>query len=184
VSWDAGNLPGGLPGRQVPVYVQSHALRRLHERVTIPYADPWLEPWLATSLAEPVIVERSGDGWLVEYRIQNYRLGYLVVTSAQEHDTRERCVAVRTFKLLTMSGTPEARLLERRLRLSRLDIDWLRLHKLESFTHTDLRTDPVLRQLLEECGFGHLFELAEKQDFAPEQTTLAAEVRKYLRLAA
>jgi hypothetical protein len=178
VTWDGSLLPGGQPGRQYPLYVQSHALRRLHERVRLPFVDPWLDPWLGNSLAEPNIVERHGADLLVEYRIKTWRLGYLIATPLQD------CVAIRTFKLLTMENTPERRKLERKLRVSKPDVDWLRLNKLESFTHTDLRSDPLLRRLMEECGCGHLFQLAEQHDFAPQPTALAAEVRKYLRLAA
>jgi hypothetical protein len=183
VSWD-GSVPlGGQPVRTYPVYVQSHALRRLRERVRLPHVEPWLEPWLGDSLAEPNVVERQGADLLVEYRIKHWRLGYLIATPARDQDG-EACVAVRTFKLLTMGNTPEARKLERKLKLSRPDVNWLRLHELESFTHTDLRSDPLLRRLMEECGCGHLFRLAEEHDFAPQPKALAAEVRKYLRLAA
>ena len=65
-----------------------------------------------------------------------------------------------------------------------MEVHWLRLNELESFTHTDLRSDPLLRRPMDECGCGQLFQLAEKHDFAPQPKALAAEVRKYLRLAA
>jgi hypothetical protein len=182
VSWDGGTFPGGTPGREYPVYVQSHALRNLHERVGRPVrgAGPWLESWMGDALVAPKIAERQGADLLVEYWLKSYKLGYLVVTPVDG----QGCIVVRTFKLLTMENTPEARKLERKLKLSRPDVNWLRLHELESFTHTDLRRDPLLRRLMEECGCGHLFKLAEEHDFAPQPKALAAEVRKYLRLAA
>lgn len=202
ISWSAGQLdrsaagaeataPGAGEGdlAQYPVYVQSHALRQLRQRVNLPAAAPYLEAWLAESLAEPRIVERqeSGGGGhdlLVEYRVKDYRLGYLVVTPLDD------LVAVRTFKFLTMQHTPEARMLERQLRLKRRDVDWLGLHELTAFTKTDLSDDPVLRPLLDACGCGHLFALAREDrddggiDYAPQPKALAAEVKRYLRLAA
>ena len=93
------------------------------------------------------------------------------------------CVVVRTFKFLTMEHTPEARALHRQLRLTRRDVDWLGLSELAAFTQTDLSADPVLRPLLESCGCGHLFAMRE-EDLVPAPKPMAAEVRRYLRLAA
>jgi hypothetical protein len=168
MNWDDGR----------PIYIQSHALRHLRERLNLPQVGQYIEAWLCESLKEPKVVERQGEDLLVEFRIREHRVGYLVVTPTED------AVAIRTFKFLTMENTPEARKLERKLKLSRPDVNWLRLHELESFTHTDLRSDPLLRRLMEECGCGHLFQLAEEHDFAPQPKALAAEVRKYLRLAA
>lgn len=173
VGWNGGQIGG--EGR--PVYVQSHALRQLHERVNLPAMGPYLHSWLAESLDSPNVVERQGDDLLVEYRIHDHRLGYLVVTPLED------VVAVRTFKFLTMENTPEARKLRQRLRLTRRDVDWLGLHELAAFTRTDLCEDPLLRALMEECGCGHLFSLAD-DDVVPTPRAYAAEVRRYLRLAA
>ena len=184
VSWTGRQLGHGDPAARYPVYVQSHALRQLRDRANLPGATPYLEAWLGESLADPRVVERQGrDDLLVEFRVDVHRLGYLVVTPLPE------LVAVRTFKFLTMERTPEARALERHLRLTRRDVDWLGLHELSAFTRTDLRSDPVLRPLLEACGCGHLFELAAAQasaagPLAAPPTPLAAEVRRYVRLAA
>jgi hypothetical protein len=132
---------------------------------------------LAESLSDPRIVEREGQDLLVEYRLKQHRMGYLVVTALED------VAVVRTFKFLTMDRTPEARMLEERLRLTRRDVDWLGLHELTAFTQTDLRQDTVLRELMEACGCGHLFEL-DHVDYAPEPKAYAAEVRRYLRIAA
>jgi hypothetical protein len=109
-----------------------------------------------------------------------------VVTPLQDWAGKGGLVAVRTFKFLTMENTPEARLLRERLRLTRRDVDWLGLHELAAFTQTDLCDDPVLRPLMEACGCGHLFALAEAGEgaFAPEPKPFAVEMRRYLRIAA
>ena len=202
LSWDGSALDGTALGRAatvercVPVYAQAHALRNLHARVNLPKAAPYLEYWLHKSLAEPIVVERDGSDLLVEFRVMGYRVGYLIVTPVLDQPNgaaapgapgaEAGCVVVRTFKFLTMERTPERRKLEQRLKLTRADVDWLRLHELATFTRTDLRDDPVLRPLLESCGCGHLFELAESgaADFIPQSQPFAAELKKYLRLAA
>ena len=67
-----------------------------------PSAARYLEAWLAVSLAEPLIVERTGgNDLLVEFRVREDRIGYLICTVLAD------VVAVRTFKFLTMEGTPE-----------------------------------------------------------------------------
>jgi hypothetical protein len=180
LSWTGEQLGQGDPEKQYPIYVQSHALRQLHRRVNLPPAAPYLEAWLAESLINPCIVERQGNDLLVEYRIHEHRIGYLIATPLAEEGG---VVAVRTFKFLTMDHTPEARLLEKKLRLTRRDVDWLGLHDLAAYTQTDLNADPVLRPLLEACGCGHLFAVA-KDDYAPQPKAFAGEVRRYLRLAA
>lgn len=177
LSWNGEHL-NRARDREYPVYAQSHALRQLHDRLNLPSVAPYLEHWMYASLKEPRIVQRHRSHLLVEYRVQQDRLGYLVVTAHEDF------VLVRTFKFLTMEHTPEAQLLRQRLRLTRCEIDWLGLSQLSAFTETDLRDDPELRALLEDCGCGHLFELAEMEDCAPEPKAFAQEMRRYLRLAA
>jgi hypothetical protein len=166
--------------RPMPVYVQGHALKRLHERVNLPTAKPYLESWLAESLSKPRVVERQGSRGqhlVVEYRIGKHRFGYLIMT------VMRRMAVVRTFKFLTMSSTPEGKKLEKRLRITRADVDHLGLHELDAFTQTDLSADPELRWLLKRCGCGHLFEL-EPQDYAAQPKAVAADVKRYLKRAA
>lgn len=170
-------------GAEWPVYVQSHALKQLRERLNAyAYAD-WAEHWLHESLRQPKIVSRlPGGGLLVAYEVQGKRLGYLVVTAA------EGLVGVRTFLFLTMAQTPEGRLLEKRLKLTRDEVTYWRLHELSRFTQTDLKDDPELRRLFDECGCGHLFELNEHAHaIAPAAgriTPVAAELKQYVGVAA
>ena len=178
LSWTSDQLPSIPPGLELPVYVQSHALRQLQTRLDHRRAGPYLHCWLGESLSEPNIVRRvSGGDLLVEYRLCEHRFGYLVVSQLKG------AIVVRTFLFLTMQQTPEARKLERKLRLTQRDIDWLRLSELSAFTETDLRHDAQLREIFAACGCGHLFELDE-EDYAQVPTPHAAEVRRYLGLAA
>ena len=163
-------------GQALPVYAQSHALRQLRTRVDLPTYAAWLEHWLHESLTRPTIVERWPNGdVLVAYCVDGSRLGYLVVTPLADR------VVVRTFLFLTMAPSPEARQLEQQLRLRRGDVNWLGLHELSAFTRSDLVDDDTLRPMLDACGCGHLFDLA---DFDPAPRALAETMRQYLRLAA
>ena len=177
VSWTREQLDRRHGPESYPVFVQGHALLNLHARVNLPSSATVIESWLSESLREPNIVERQGRDLLIEYRLDGYRLGYLIATPLDD------CVVVRTFKFLTMEGTPEAKMLRSRLGLTRRDIDWLRLDELSAFTQTDLSSDFELCVLFEQCGCGHLFEVGGI-DFSAAPRPYAADVRKYLCIAA
>jgi hypothetical protein len=177
ISWTAAHMGRAAQDEEYPVYVQGHALRQLHRRLNFPSLLPVIESWLAESLRDPRIVDRQGADLLVEYRVAERRLGYLICTPC------DGMIIARTFKFLTMEGTPEARKLRARLGLGRRDIDWLRLDELTAFTGSDLGWDDELRELFTECDCGHLFELDE-MDFLSTPRSYATDVRRYLRLAA
>ena len=182
VDWLTWSGPASVAPAGVPVYVQSHALHQLRERLNLPAAGPYLEVWLDHSLAQPRVTEQAGKDVLVEYRLRGERVGYLAVTPLPD------AVVVRTFLFLTMEPSPEARALSRRLRLSRVDTGWLGLNDLAAFAKSDLAGDPVLRRTLEACGCGHLFAFADGADgadgAADPPVAKAAEVRRYLGMAA
>lgn len=161
----------------IDVYVQRHALMRLHTRLNLPPAAPFLEAWLEQSLANPKVVARRGQHLMIEYRIREHRLGYLIAFYTKKY------LAVRTFKFLTMKSTPEGRRLEKRLKISRQGVNHLKLHTLNAFTQTDVRDDPELRWLLTKSGCGHLFEL-DPSCYPPEPKPFAMEIRAYRRAAA
>jgi hypothetical protein len=177
VTWRSGDL--GLPGagRDLPVYAQHHTLRRLHERLgTAAGPRYFLEHYLWRSLREPRVVDRDGEDFLVEYRVGERRLGYLVARPLPDK------VVVRTFLFLTMQGTPEARLLFQKLRLKRPDIEHNHLDRLEYFQNSDLADDPELVELLTKCGCGHLLAQADVEDQSDWITGVASELRRYLGL--
>ena len=135
---------------------------------------PAVHFWMWASLRFPFITAAEGDRFTVEYRILEWRLGYLYARRTAEG------IVVTTFVFLTMEGTPEARLLYDKLRLRRSDIAYQDLDKLATFTRTDLLDDPELRVILEQCGCGHLTGI--KALLGQECRAYAGEFRKYLRL--
>lgn len=168
----------GLGGEEPwPVYVQTHALRQLHERLDVEGCEGGMEHYMARSLENPNVVKREANGdLLVEMRLNECRTGYLVVTPV------EGKLVVRTFLLLTMRGTPEGDRFYERFRLGRGEAEWLRLHHLSSFTRTDLQKDGELRAMLEECGCGDLLKLRFDEDLSPLTDGYAAELRKFIGL--
>jgi len=156
-----------------PVYVQSHAIRNLHERVSIG-DDGLVHDAMWHSLCSPNVTQNQKGEYLIEYRLCDYKLGYFVA------EVVERSILVTTFLFLTMQGTPEAISLFDRLRLRRPDIEQLGLDSLANYLFTDLQKDSELVGMLEACGCGHLIKLAEPDMHLDRQSSYARDVRKYL----
>ncbi|MEI6297611.1 MAG: hypothetical protein WCO84_08325 [bacterium] len=141
----------GQGDKELPVYVQSHVLHRLEER--LPQV-PLLQYWLYKSIMEPKIAYVDGN-YLIEYRANRYKLGYLPISIIDEK------VIVRSFLFLTMQGTPEAKLLRQKLNLIRHNIENLKLDDLSQFVTTDIFDDPDLKKVLIECGCEDLSKLRD-----------------------
>ena len=183
ISCTAGQL--GLKGDSAyPVYILSHALDRVEERMRIGLMDPE-EPTCAyllgafnrfacDAVTNPRIT-RTDDGTLLfEYRFAEHKLGYLVA------DLVDNAILIRTFLLLTMQGTPEAAMLYERCRLDRRSIEWLYLDSLNAIFGSDLADDSDLQQLLSECGCESLLEFARTHPC--HSKGMAEECRKFLML--
>ncbi len=142
-------------GRSYPVFLQSHALCQLRERLApslIP--EVALQIGLICSLDEPAVAEARGDGFLIAFQYGGVRVGYLTARLVGDK------LVVTTFLLLTMEGTPEGRLLRQKLRLSRRDIEYERLDRLETFLSPDVLADKELVKVLEASRCGSLLALA------------------------
>jgi len=149
VAWNARDC--GFPDdpREYPVFMQSHVLEQAEKRA--PCTKPIFP--IVSSLTNPKFLRISDDHFLVEYRHLTYKLGYFVAVRLAD------CVLLKTFLFLTMQGTPESDLLYRNLRLTRSDIEYLKLDELAAFRDPDVRNDPALVELLNDCGCGHLLTL-------------------------
>ncbi|MBI3725359.1 hypothetical protein HY251_15610 [bacterium] len=164
------------PPRKLPVYVQSHALERLRERIEGRTLEGHRHMWLFMSFKEPKVTRREKDGeFLLEFRWSTTRLGHVLVTIVND------VALVRTFLFLTMSGTPEATRLRQKLKLARKDIDRFELASLNTFLVSDLRDDPELVRMFDDCGIGHLFTFIPAEG-EPEMQ-IAGELRRHFGLA-
>jgi hypothetical protein len=156
-----------------PLYVQSHAIRNLHERMPIG-DDGFVHDSMWQSCSSPKVTQNHKGEYLIEYRFFDYRLGYFVA------EVVEQSILVTTFLFLTMQGTPEAISLFDRLRLRRPDIEQLGLDSLGNYLFTDLQKDSELVSMLEACGCGHLLKLAIPETQPEWKSGYARDVRKYL----
>lgn len=136
------------------IYLQSHALIRLYERLD------GLDRALIHSNLLYSLQQFSGriykDQNLIEYYFQDTKMGYLVL------DFTDQTILIRTFLFLTHNKTPEGDKLAKLAKLSYSDIPYWQMDKLSTFTKSDIGTHPQLRELFEKAGYGPLFEFDSK----------------------
>ncbi len=146
-----------LTDEPMPVYVQSHVLRRLAERIDS--LQPGLTQYnMFESFRDPKVCYDNHHNLMIEYRIFETKAGYFRI------DVIDGKVLVRTFLFLTQGGTPESHLLWKNTGLQKLDTKYLAIDKLSSFMSSEIGGDEHIRKLLVDSGCQSLIELYEKID--------------------
>jgi hypothetical protein len=154
LTWTPGELGIGDSTKPIPVFISDHAVNRLHQRVPIGPLFHILHKMLRRSLEAPRILRGDREGeFLVEAGDPGGKVGYFVVAVTPDF------AFVKTFLFLTMQGTPEARKLRERARLTNKDIRLFKLDNLYTLGYSDLGEDPDLRAILSDCDCGHLLDL-------------------------
>jgi hypothetical protein len=163
---------GGPAGKRYPVYVQQHALTRLHQRLKElgPVVSFALEDTMRSDSLNPI--PQGNNNYLVEYRTGSVKCGYLLVKVVGE------IVVIITFKFITMLGMPEGDRLAAKLRMDNRMLEWHGLYDLGSFLNTDLFDDPLTASWLEECGIGDLQKMRVFAKNKPREL-FAHELKKW-----
>jgi hypothetical protein len=166
-------------GHPLPVYVQSHALNQLCDRLAlIDNGKHMLIEYLWQSLLTPRFCKREGEAHtehlLIEYWFDCHKLGYLPAIAQPDK------VVITTFLFLTMDGTPEGDMLRRELKLTKHDKEYLGLDALGTFLFSDIKSDPDIFNFLVVCGWGHLFDVPKELSLAIQRPTSVDDIRKYL----
>lgn len=169
------NLPGEA---SFNVYIQSHALNRLYERMdeTPPNL---LHYCIHDSFKNPkVCTNRHGD-LLFEYQFFRQKTGYFV------GEIIDNNIILRTFLFLTNNGTPEGDKLQNDTGLLKADKVYLAIDKLTTFIHSDIATNQKLKDIFIRAGCESLFNF-EKEEFSPfnekETRSVADFFIKYMNL--
>jgi hypothetical protein len=140
--------------KPIPVYIQSHAIHRLADRIDL--VDQGITQFhLYLSLTQnPHIIQMSDKSYLIEYRFQEWKIGYLAA------DLIGRRLIIRTFLLATQAGTPEEQKFKKITRLTRNDIDYLKMTRLGDLAESGIEDNPHLKSIFEEAGLTPLLECA------------------------
>ncbi|HEY8897017.1 MAG TPA: hypothetical protein VIM79_19475 [Niastella sp.] len=168
------------PGNMLDVYIQSHALNRLAERLD-GVETGVLHFNIYNSLSE-LKVCKSRKGFLMfDYAIFGKKAGYFL------GEVVDGKIVLKTFLFLTNTGTPEAEKLKAATGLMKEDIMYLAIDKLSTFVYSDIAGNDRIKQLFIDAGCESLFKI-DKGHFAgrgDDAITAKAEmIAKYLQVDA
>lgn len=161
VKWlkvEASFLKGAYSGKkeELSVYMQSHAKKRLTERLDL------LEPssiyytiWLNSNDMDQFIFYKNY--LLFPYKLHDCIVGYFVA------DVIDDLLVFKTFLFITHSATPEGDRLKEISGLAWKDISYWKIDRLSTFIQIDTEKYPRLTAMFEEAGLGDLFKLKDKE---------------------
>ena len=161
----------------IDVYVQSHALNRLAERIDCLSKTSIQGSLYESIILEPTIVRSEKDNILIEYKILKQKLGYLVC------EYIGGAILIRTFLFITNNGTPEGRKLYELTGLGKLDKKYLALDKLSSYIESDINTNETLKTLFTNAGCESLLNIdsaIEKAASKKSNEAFAKHIAQYL----
>lgn len=145
------NLSDGI----IDVYIQSHALIRLKERLDCIH-EKYIILALHLSFKEPKIYTDPNGKVFIEFDLFGVKTGYLLV------EIIDNKLIIKTFLFITNNGTPEAKLLEENTGLKKLDKKYFALDKISTFMNSDIGQNEEVIKILSQNGCQCLIELYDK----------------------
>lgn len=146
------NIKGPFADIPVDVYIQSHALQRLSERLDC-FEVGTIQMSLYESLRDAKVVSENCDQPLIEYKFFGTKVGYL------RADYVDGVILIRTFLFITNNGTPEGKKLEKITGLQKLDKKYLAIDMMSTFNSSDMSSNSEVREIFENAGCGNLISL-------------------------
>ena len=165
-------------GKMLDVYIQSHALNRLVERLegiqlgVLHYS-------VFDSLDRPKVYRGRKGALLFEFAVFGDKLGYFL------GEITDGNILLKTFLFLTHNGTPEAEKLQTTLGLMKEDIMYLGIDKLSTFIMSDIASNERVKKLFIDAGCDVLFKFDKGlyRSFDEKSVILKAEaIARYLQL--
>lgn len=134
------------------IYIQSHAIRRFHERLDcLPLT--FINTSMMLSFRYEKGVQVFKNKILFPYSYYGIILGYFLA------DIIEDTVVIRTFLFITHHHTPEGQKLEELLGLNKNDISYWKIDRLDTFMTSNLKEDDAFREIFDQAGLAGLFEM-------------------------
>lgn len=136
-----------------PIYIQSHAINRLHERMdgkdniyqNLIFSVSFLMPKVITAV--------NGQRLICALDLTGNVVGYFPFIK------QDGMVLLLSFLPLSSPITPEGSILHKELGIELEDSKYIRLDKLSFYTKTDFDSIPHLKQALKKAGMWHLTEI-------------------------
>jgi hypothetical protein len=149
------NIPNADNQKDVTVYLQSHVLTRLYERLDCIPKETVYSEFLKSMENFNARCDNETDRIFVDMRIYNVKVGYLLATVFNNK------LILRTFLFITLQGTPEGIALRKNAKLKRDEVTFLELDRLSTFMTPEIQHNKHIKQFFIEAGLQPLFELYE-----------------------
>lgn len=152
----------GIMDIPLDVYVQTHALERLKERINI-------TPGVMHEILFLIFMQDKIEHcWhkgacLVTYRVSGEKAGYLLV---KLHTDK---LVIHTFLFLTNDDTPEGDKLKNLLEIEKADKQYMHIDNLPAFNAYHIDKNERASQLFKDAGCGSLLKLGHLQEFSVNQ---------------
>lgn len=172
------NLDQSFDGQSFDVYIQSHAMERLNERIDcVPIG--FLHVSVYSALKKIKFIKNEMGNILFDYCLGGVKVGYLLGKLV------EGKIIITTFLFLTNDGTPEGKKLRENTGLLKEDKKHLTIDKLNTFILTDIEKDARLKKIFIDAGCGTLFQLDNRVFVNPEdrgKKPIAKQIADYIGL--
>jgi hypothetical protein len=163
------------------VYILRHAAQRLYQRIGGKFRDV-MNMSMILSLFDLRAFPTGAGNFLIEHRIHGVKVGYYAATIT------DGVLLIRTFLLITHSGTPEGRKLAALTGLGKHDHKYMAFDSLPALATSDLLENEETRRMFVEAGCGGLMtfcdQMREKAEFyhLPEKPNMVADkLLQYIR---
>ncbi|MFA9371428.1 MAG: hypothetical protein ACERIH_06920 [Labilibaculum antarcticum] len=133
------------------IYIQNHAFIRFHER-TMPLMRSFVNLSMMISWTHSNVEIFKGR-ILIPFKYFGIKLGYFLSEIIDEK------LVVKTFLFITHHHTPEGSKLESISGLSKKEISYWRIDKVETFLSSNIKEDSLMNELFEKAGLQNLFQL-------------------------
>jgi hypothetical protein len=150
---------------RLPVYIQQHALERMKERIgdTFPC---FYKTVLIQALLQKEVIPITKKRLLISCFTNELKIGYFVA------EIVDGIILIRTFLLLTNSGTPEGEKLAELTGLQIEDRKYLSIDTLQGLANSDIEQNEAFCNVLRAAGCGSILELCKKINSDPSMMWL------------
>jgi hypothetical protein len=140
---------------QIPhdVYIQSHALNRMNERLDC-IDHLMLMNFFQLSLTfKPRMCFDIYKNMMLEFCLGGIKVGYM------PFEIMDGKIVIKTFLFITASSTPEGAMLEKYSGLNKAEMKYLGIDKLSTFINSDIDKNKELQVFLRKTGCQNLIDL-------------------------
>lgn len=148
---EKGKMENAIP---LPLYIQNHALHRLKSRIGNEFVDHLYES-IIVSCTEQEFHKASPHTYLLAFRSNDVKLGYFTVT------VETNIALIRSFKFITMVGTPEYDKLKKFIPTGSKIWQYLNLDSFDTIIESDIKNNAELYDIFKKCDLEYLFEYSK-----------------------